>query len=250
MNHKLPKIGLIGYGTMGKEIAKAAKSNGFEIGDIFDVDNLLDPKAEYDFDVALDFSAPSAVVENVKILAEKKKNIVIGVTGWYDDMSLVEKYVKDNNIGLLWGANFSVGMQIFMKLTQIASKFINLTPGYDIFVTEAHHRRKKDSPSGSALVLGDIILKEFQPKKTIHTGDFQGVIPQEVLQISSVRAGEIMGQHSVIIDSPADTIELKHSAKNREGFAAGALIAAAWIHQKKGIFKFEDILDQVWFKED
>lgn len=248
MKDNLPKIALIGYGTMGKEIEKAAKDNGFIISAKFDIDNPLSESTQYDFDVAIDFSIPSAVCDNVRILANKGINIVIGATGWYDSMPIIKNIVEEKKIGVLWGANFAIGMNIFMKVTQVAAKLINLTPGYDVFINEIHHRRKKDSPSGSALVLGDIIMKEFEPKKSLLFGNTEGVISPDSLQITSNRAGDILGIHSVHIESLADSIELKHTAKNRDGFAAGALLAAAWIHQKKGIFSFDDILDQMWFQ--
>lgn len=249
MTNELPRIALIGYGTMGREIEKAAKSNDFEIAAIFDIDNPLDKGSNFNFDVAIDFSTPRAVYDNVNILADNGKNIIIGATGWYDSLPLIQDIVKQKNIGLLWGSNFSIGMNIFMKITQVASKLINLAPGYDIFISETHHKRKKDSPSGTALSLGEIILKEFNGKDSMLFGNPEGVISPDSLQISSIRGGDALGKHTVTLDSPVDYIELTHSAKSREGFAAGAVLAAAWIHGKKGFFKFDDILDQIWFSE-
>lgn len=250
MENKLPNLGIIGYGSMGKEVEKSAKELGFAITEIFDIDNPLDEKGKYKFDVAIDFSAPKAVLDNVRILSKLGKNVVVGATGWYDRMPMIQNYVKDSGIGLLWGSNFSIGMQIMMKLTQAAARFINLSPGFDIYINEIHHTRKKDSPSGSALTLGEIVLKEFTPKTKIKTGNFDELPDPECLQITSARIGSIPGTHTVTIDSPSETITLEHSAKNRIGFASGALVAAGWIHGKRGFYKFEDILDQIWFKED
>lgn len=249
MGENLPKIAIIGYGTMGHEIEKAAKSNGFEVVATYDIENPITEEKRFDFDVALDFSIGRAVYDNVKILAENGKNMVIGATGWYDSLEIVTNLVKKHDVGMLWSPNFSIGMNIFMKIVQVASKLINLAPGYDIFIVETHHKRKKDAPSGTALTLGEIILREFKHKEQIICGNPEGAILPEMLQICSVRAGDYLGKHTVTIDSPVDTIELTHNAKSREAFASGALLAASWIHGKKGVFKFDDILDQIWFAD-
>ncbi len=249
MSNELPKIAIIGYGTMGKEIEKAAKKDGFEICATFDIDNPLSISSNCDFDVAIDFSTASAVYDNVRTLAAHGKNVVIGATGWYEMMPLIQDIVAQNNIGLLWASNFSIGMNIFMKITQVAAKLINLAPGYDAYISEAHHRRKRDCPSGSALTLGEIILKEFKSKDNFVFGNPEGVISPDSLQITSVRAGDELGRHTVMLDSPIDSIELTHSAKSREGFAAGALLAATWLHKKQGFYKFDDILEQIWFAD-
>jgi|YNPMSStandDraft_1061717.scaffolds.fasta_scaffold00014_77 4-hydroxy-tetrahydrodipicolinate reductase len=249
MNEKLPRIAIIGYGTMGKEIEKAAKNNGFEVVGCYDIDNPITEEKKFDFDVAIDFSLGRAVYDNVQVLAENGKNIVIGATGWYDSLEIITNLVKKHDVGMLWSPNFSVGMNIFMKIVQVASKLINLAPGYDIFIVETHHKRKKDAPSGTAITLGEIILREFKHKEQLLFGNPEGAILPEMLQISSIRAGDYLGRHTVTIDSPVDTIELTHNAKNREGFATGALLAASWINGRKGVYKFDDILDQIWFAE-
>ncbi|MEJ5244965.1 MAG: 4-hydroxy-tetrahydrodipicolinate reductase [Bacteroidota bacterium] len=249
MKAKLPRLAIIGYGTMGHEIEKAALSNGFEVVAKYDIDNPVVEETKFDFDVAIDFSIGRAVYDNACILARNGKNFVIGATGWYDSLELVTNIVKKYDVGMLWSPNFSIGMNIFMKIVQVASKLINLAPGYDIFIVETHHKRKKDAPSGTAISLGEIILREFKHKDQLLFGNPEGAILPEMLQISSIRAGDYLGKHTVTIDSPVDTIELTHNAKNREGFAAGALLAASWIQGKKGVFKFDDILDQIWFAE-
>ncbi len=246
MSSQMPKIAIIGYGAMGKEIEKSAKLNNLEVVEKFDLDNPLRSDREYDFEVAIDFSIPKAVIDNVKILSDKKINIVIGATGWYDNLPIIEKFAKESGIGLLWGANFSIGMNIFMKITEMTAKLTSSAKGYDVFINEMHHTRKKDSPSGSALVLADIIMKEFPGKTEILAGNALGAIEPEALQITSTRAGDIMGTHEVTFTSPADSIELKHTARSREGFAEGAILAAKWIFGKKGIYKFDQILNDIW----
>jgi 4-hydroxy-tetrahydrodipicolinate reductase len=249
MNHSSPKIAIIGYGSMGKEIEKATITRGFQITNIFEIDNPLNENEKYDFDVAVDFTYPDSVVENVKKLCYLKKNIVLGTTGWQNNSDELKKYVNDSGIGLVYGSNFSIGMQMFSWLTEYASKLVNKIEDYDISLQEIHHKRKKDSPSGSALSLAQIILKEVSRKNKIMSETAHSAIEPEALHVSSARVGEITGTHTIMMDSKADTIELIHRAKNRSGFAEGALLAAEWINGKNGFFDFKDILNEIWEKE-
>jgi 4-hydroxy-tetrahydrodipicolinate reductase len=236
-----PKIALIGYGSMGLEIEKIAKSRNFIITDIFELDNKIIKKKKYDFDVAIDFSFPDSVEYNVKTIAELKKNIVIGTTGWYDKLNLIKNIINEAGVGCVYASNFSIGMQMFFKIVKDAADLINQFPDYDIMLHEIHHKRKKDTPSGSALRIADIILENVDSKKTILKGNQKGGIKKEQLHISSARVGEVTGIHSVLIDSLTDSLEIIHRAKNRNGFANGALSAAEWIYGKKGFYKFDDI---------
>ena len=235
------KIALVGYGSMGKEVEKAAKQKGIEISEIFDLDNPLIPRNKFSFDVAIDFSLPDAVLNNVKILAENKINCVIGTTGWYEKMPEISAIVLESGIGCVYGSNFSIGMNYFFKLVEFAAKELNKFEDYDIFLHEFHHKRKKDSPSGTALSLGNIILNNFSKKTKIDSNKIDGIIDETTLHISSTRGGEVVGIHNIFIDSISDTIELSHIAKNRSGFALGALEAAKWIDGKKGFYDFRDI---------
>lgn len=249
MNQKLPKIAIVGYGAMGKEIEKSALAKDFHLTNIFEIDTPLNENIIYDFDVAIDFSFPDSVLENVKKLGKLKKNIVLGTTGWKEYSEEIKKIVAGNGIGLVYGSNFSVGMNMFFKIVSSLSKMLNNHPGYDISVNEIHHTRKKDSPSGTALSIADIILKELGRKNKILDETSCGTIQPSALHVTSARVGEVTGTHTVYIDSPADTIELTHRAKNRSGFAEGALLAAEWINGKKGYFDFPDVLNDIWNKE-
>ncbi len=243
--NKTLKIAIIGYGAMGKEIEKAAQKKGMIITDIFEVSEPIDTKKRYDFDVAIDFSYPDSVCDNVKALSELGKNIVLGTTGWNDYKSQVEMSVNESKIGLIYDSNFSIGMNLFQKITAQAVKYINNFADYDILLNEVHHKRKRDHPSGTALALAEIILQNSSKKThTLEVLDDNPINPS-ALQISAMRVGDIAGTHSIIMDSPVDTIELTHRAKNREGLAHGAIIAAAWIHNKKGFYKFSDILEEI-----
>jgi 4-hydroxy-tetrahydrodipicolinate reductase len=240
------KIALIGYGTMGKEIQKVALSQNIEITNIFDEFSLPDFKHNYEFDVAIDFSVPPAVLGNAKLIAESGKNLVIGTTGWYKDTDLIREFAVKNNTGIVWGSNFSVGMQVFFKMVEYGANLINQTDNYDTFIHEMHHKRKQDSPSGTALSLGEIITSILNSKKEILTETVHGEIQKDHLHISSSRGGEVPGTHTVYFDSLADTIELTHRARSRSGFAEGAMTAAKLINGKKGFFSFEELLNDIW----
>jgi 4-hydroxy-tetrahydrodipicolinate reductase len=239
------KIALIGYGSMGQEVEKIASLKGIEIASIHDIDNPLRQDLNYDFDVAIDFSLPDCVLENVSILAEHGKNIVIGTTGWKKFEAKVFEICSRSGIGMVYGSNFSLGMQIFGKLIDLGAELINKFDEYDVFISEIHHRRKTDSPSGTALSLAQKLLSAIERKSEIETETSHSIIEPKKLHLSSLRGGEIAGTHTVYFDSDADTIELTHRAKNRSGFARGALLAAEWISGKQGIWKFDDIFNEL-----
>ncbi len=240
------KIALIGYGAMGKEIEKTAKRNGIVITDIFELDSKISSSKKYDFDVAIDFGYSEFVRENVEVLSKLNKNIVIGTTGWEKDLIAIKELIKKSDIGCIYGSNFSIGIQMFQRITELACKLMNNIDGYDIMLHELHHKNKKDSPSGTALLLAKTILKNNNLKDEIITDKCEERISSNQLHVSSTRGGEIIGIHSIYLDSLADTIELTHRAKNRTGFAVGAVSAAKWIHKKKGLFQFNDMLDDLW----
>lgn len=239
------KIAILGYGKMGKEIESIALNQNLIVSDIFDIDKPIDANHQYDFDVAIDFTQPVSVLNNVKILAQMKKNIVVGTTGWEKDFDTVSNIVKQNNIGLIFGSNFSIGMQLFMRITEHAAKLINNIDAYDIFLHEIHHNMKKDSPSGTAISLANLILRNVKSKDEILGSTSDGIISANRLHVTSTRGGKIPGTHTVFIDSDADTIELTHRAKNRTGFASGAVAAAKWIAGRTGMFDFSDIFDDI-----
>jgi 4-hydroxy-tetrahydrodipicolinate reductase len=242
------KIGIIGYGSMGKELEAVAKEQQVIINDILDIDRPIDVNSQYKFDVAFDFSHSDAVPENIKVLCKLKKNIVLGTTGWENHFHLIKKEIENSGTGFIYGSNFSIGVQIFQKIVKYSCSLLNYIDGYDIMLFEAHHKRKKDSPSGTALKLADIIIKNVNKKMFYSCEPIQGAIPSEMLHITSLRGGEIIGNHSVIIDSLQDSIELTHRAKNRRGYAIGAIYAARWIYKKKGFYEINDMLDTLWEK--
>ncbi len=235
------KIAIVGYGAMGKSIEKVAQKNNIEVTDIFDINSPIEHYKNYNFDVAIDFSSPAAIMDNIKILTNLNKNIVIGTTGWYQKIDEVRNYCEKAGNGIIWASNFSVGMQIFFKIIKEASKAIDKLDSYDIFINEIHHNNKIDSPSGTANMIANIILENNSRKKTIITETLNRKISSEELHISSNRGGNVVGTHTVFLDSTEDMLELKHIAKNRNGFAEGAVLAAKWIFNKKGFYNFSDL---------
>ncbi|MEK6950049.1 MAG: dihydrodipicolinate reductase C-terminal domain-containing protein, partial [Nanoarchaeota archaeon] len=152
---------------------------------------------------------------------------------------------KNAKIGMIWSGNFSIGVNIYFKIIENAAKIMNKFTDYDMFVHEFHHNQKADSPSGTAVMIGKILTDNVDRKKKIVTEELKRRITPNELHISSTRSGSIPGTHIVGFDSPADTIELKHTARGREGFALGAIMAAQWIKDKKGFYNIDDLMDDI-----
>lgn len=241
-----PKIAIIGYGSMGREVESIAKAKEYNITNIFEIDNPIQKNVDYDFDVAIDFSYPNEVVQNVETLCQLKKHIVVGTTGWYDQKDRIQGIVEQAGIGMIYATNFSIGMRMFFKIIEDAAKLVDKISDYDVFLHEIHHRHKKDSPSGTAQSLAGIIIDNVNSKKSIVTDSINGEIRPDQLHVSSTRGGEVMGYHKLFLDSAADTIELTHRAKNRSGFAAGAISAANWINGRTGFYEFSEMIENIW----
>jgi len=242
-----PRLALVGYGKMGRELEQVAGERGFEIGAVLDVHNNAQGEGLTEaglagVDVCVDFTAPTTVVDNIRRIAACGKDMVVGTTGWYDQLDAVRRVVADAGVGLVYAPNFSVGVNLLFKLTEYAGRLVDRLAEYDPYVLELHHNQKADSPSGTALQLGHILLGAVGRKQTLRTTAAEGPIPPESLHVASVRAGHIFGRHTVGFDSPFDTLELTHTARSRRGFAAGALLAAAWVRGRKGVFHFADVL--------
>jgi 4-hydroxy-tetrahydrodipicolinate reductase len=235
-------VALVGYGAMGQEIEGLCPTENIDINYIFDIDTPLVEKEKYDFDTAIEFSTPSTVVENIRILAEMGKNIVCGTTGWNEKKDYVRDLIISNNVGLVYASNFSIGMRLFFKIIEDSAKRFSGFTEYDVMLHELHHKRKTDSPSGTAITLAQILLDNLDSKTEIVSDKIEGRISPDVLHVSSTRGGEIAGTHTVYFDSFADTIELTHRAKNRSGLALGALKAVELIEGKKGFYEFGDLL--------
>lgn len=241
-------IAIIGYGKMGREIERVAKARGINIASVIDPNTKDAPFDEIsresmkNVDVCIDFTVPEAAIDNIKKAAGFRKNIVMATTGWYDDMDKAKKIVKGSGIGLIWSGNFSLGVNIFFRIVEDAAKIIDNVEDYDVFAYEIHHSQKKDSPSGTAKMIADMLVRNIKRKESIVTDRLDRRIKDSELHLASIRGGSVPGIHVVCFDSAADTIELKHTARNREGFALGAVMAAEWVNKKKGFFNIDDLM--------
>lgn len=241
------RLALIGYGKMGKEIERVAIDRGMEICARVDIDTTsLMIEGVKKADVAIHFALPPTVAGHVEELAKLRKSIVVGTTGWQNDRGRIQALVQDSGIGLVHASNFSVGVNVLYHILKEAGSLLDGFPDYDVSVHEVHHNNKIDSPSGTAVSIANVLLSAIKRKKEILAGPPDGRIRPEQLQITSERIGSVVGTHGVRFDSSADSIEIVHTAKNRTGFALGALVAAEWIKDKQGMFTFDEVLEDLF----
>ena len=234
-------IALLGYGKMGKEIEKICLAHNHTISARIDNENDW-TKYENEFqqsDVAIEFSMPNTVIENINKCFKHNIPIIVGTTGWYDQKEDIKTLCLNGGNTLVFGSNFSVGVNLFFHINQTVAKLLDNYPDYKVSMEEIHHTQKLDAPSGTAISLADIIIKEINPLKDWQKGKSDS---NETLGIVSKRIDPTPGTHTVVYSSDIDEIELKHTAKSRAGFAKGAVFAAEWIKDKKGWFEFRDIL--------
>ena len=240
---------LIGFGSMGQKIKEAAQSRGHNILVIVDPAH---PAANYKLiadadlsgvDVVLDFSSSAAVIDNVKFASNFGKGLVIGTTGWHEHLPEVRRIAEAKKIGLLWSANFSIGVNLYYRLAARAAELMNHYEEYDIWGTELHHHNKADSPSGTAKELAKILLANIPRKTSVVYDKLDRKINPNEIHFSSTRGGAVNFSHTVAFDSPSDTITLIHSARDRGGYALGAVKAAEWLAGKQGVFTMDDFLN-------
>ncbi|MBE8721680.1 4-hydroxy-tetrahydrodipicolinate reductase [Sphingobacterium pedocola] len=243
------KIVLLGYGKMGQLIEKFAMKRGHEVVLIVDENNRssIDLEDLEEADVAIDFSTPHAALDNISLCFEADLPLVVGTTGWYDHLQEVKETCLESNQSLLYGSNFSIGVNIFFHINKLLAKAIDPYKQYDVQVEEIHHIHKLDAPSGTAITIAEGILENSSTKnKWVNdvVGEGEEIIAKsDELLIESLRIEEVPGTHTVLYSSEVDQIEFKHTAHNRDGFALGAVIAAEWLQGKKGFFQVTEIFD-------
>jgi 4-hydroxy-tetrahydrodipicolinate reductase len=254
------KIAVIGYGKMGKIIEEKALNRGHRIVSIVDplvkagmsqsgapiLESIEQLSGQPSPDIAVEFTRPDTAVANIKALAERHIPLVAGTTGWYDRLDEVTAFVQASGSCLLYSSNFSLGVNLFYRIAACAAQLIDPYPEYDVAGFEAHHNKKADSPSGTAKTLVNKVLSVMTRKNTPVWETLNRPPRMEELHFPSIRTGACPGTHSLIFDSEADTIEITHTARNREGLASGAILAAEWLAgngvDRKGVFTFEDVL--------
>jgi 4-hydroxy-tetrahydrodipicolinate reductase len=248
------KIALVGYGKMGREVEQVALSKGHSIvarcdPSLSGASDSVESASMEAADVCIEFTSPSAVLDNIRRIARMRKPLVVGTTGWYEHLAEAEAIVISNGGGLVYAPNFSLGVNLFYQLAETAAELFSHFEEYDVFGSETHHRQKVDSPSGTARKLGEVVLKKFTRKKRVITEPLNRPITADEFHLVSARAGHFPGVHSLVFDSAADTIELTHSVRSRSGFAVGALLAAQWILSRQGFYSFEQVLRDVLSSE-
>ncbi|WP_461449116.1 4-hydroxy-tetrahydrodipicolinate reductase [Mucilaginibacter sp.] len=245
------KIALIGYGKMGKIIEKIATDRKHEIVLKIDHENVHELTAEnlQKADVAIEFTMPASVLGNINTCFNAGTPVVVGTTGWYDNLEQIKQECQASNGTLLYATNFSVGVNIFFHVNKLLAKLMNNYPYYDVQVEEIHHTQKLDSPSGTAITIAEGIIENIDSKDkwsnflVSDDNDSDANIKQNVLLIESLRIDSVPGTHTVIYDSEVDSIEFKHTAHNRNGFALGAVLAAEWVHDKKGFYSVQEMFN-------
>ena len=230
------KIALLGYGKMGKVIEGIALKRGHSI--VLKVNSKEDDYSLSDVDVAIDFSTPDSAVDNITTCLNNSTPIISGTTGWLNNYNQMVELCKEKNGTFLYASNFSLGVNIFFELNKTLAKLMSGQHQYNVGLEEIHHTQKLDAPSGTAITLAEEIIKNSDYKSwTLENpkSDEVGIIAKRIENVS--------GTHIISYESSVDTIEIKHTAHSREGFALGAVIAAEWIHGKKGVYTMKDVLN-------
>ncbi|MCF2876132.1 MULTISPECIES: 4-hydroxy-tetrahydrodipicolinate reductase [unclassified Tenacibaculum] len=230
------KIALLGYGRMGKEIEKIALQRGHEI--VIKTSG----KEEYnitDADVAIDFSVPSSAFNNITNCINNKIPVVSGTTGWLEHYNSVVELCNEKEGAFIYASNFSLGVNVFFELNKQLSKMMNTLNQYNVSIEEIHHTKKLDAPSGTAITLAEGIIENSD--KTAWELDQK--TSENNIPISAIRTPEVPGTHTVTYNSEIDTIDIKHTAHNRQGFALGAVVAAEWLISKTGVYTMRDVLN-------
>jgi len=246
-------IALVGYGNMGKRIHALSEEAGHMVELILDEHNNINgaginSEAFKNIDVAIDFSHPEVVTDNLKKVLLLRIPVVVGTTGWLDHKSDIEQMRNQYDGKLLYGSNFSVGVQLFAKLIQRAGALFGNNAMFDAALHEVHHTQKADAPSGTATTLAEHWLKEADDKTSIQNGvPEKGRVDPGKFYVTSQRLGSVFGEHQLRINSPFDDIEITHRARSRDAFASGAIKAAEWLHkqEKPGFYLIENIVEEL-----
>lgn len=235
------KIALLGYGKMGKEIEKISLERGHVISIIIDKNDAVDKLKNSD--VAINFSTPDSAVNNIKLSLDSLVPVVSGTTGWLEKYDDIIEYSKKTNTSFMYSSNYSLGVNLFFELNKKLATLVGNYKDYNINIEEIHHKQKLDKPSGTAITLADEIITNSKYSEWSFDKN-----NKDTIKMISKREDNIPGTHSVQYNSLIDSLEIKHTAHNRKGFALGAVIAAEWILNKKGVFNMSDVIKDTNFK--
>ncbi len=238
------KIAIIGYGKMGKAIENIALQRNYEIVLRISRQNLdkLTSENLQKADVAIEFSRPEVAYKNIETCIKAGIPVISGTTGWLNRKAEIEQLTKDKGGAFLYASNFSVGVNIFFAINRQLAEMMDVQEDYSVKIHEIHHTQKLDAPSGTAISLGQGILENIQRLKKWQALETDRVASQDILPITSSRIDSTPGTHVISYTSDIDEIEIKHTARSRQGFALGALMAAEWIRGKQGNFTMSDML--------
>lgn len=238
---------LLGHGKTGSLVATIARERGHNLAVLPSAENEngagLTPERLRGIDAVIDFTTPHAVIANIEACCRAHANIVVGTTGWYGEIPRIQDMVDISGNALVYASNFSVGVNLFFDIARLAGSAAR--HGYDVRIVERHHIHKKDKPSGTAISIASQLAEGTTDNSDTSTAQDTTRQWHVSIPIESIREGEIVGEHTIILESAADTITLQHSAKSRRGFAEGAVAAAEWIRGKRGFYEFHDIVDQL-----
>ncbi len=244
ISKKSLNIALLGYGKMGKEIEQFALESGHKI--VLIIDNETDWELKGSdlakADVAIDFSMPKTAINNIENCFTANVPIVVGTTGWYDDFKKISEMCKIKNQSLFYATNYSLGVNIFSAINKKLAEIMNRFPDYDISLSETHHTQKLDAPSGTAISLAEEILIQIDRKSDWKLVENNQNVDENIMPIKAYRIDKTPGTHEIIYQSLVDEIRIIHEAKNRKGFAKGAILAAEYVFDKKGIYNMNDLL--------
>jgi 4-hydroxy-tetrahydrodipicolinate reductase len=237
-------IAIIGYGSMGQEIEREATLRSHRITHRINSAKELARADLGQVDVAIEFTRADQASDNVSRLLDAGRRVVCGTTGWYDHLPAIAEKVRIREGGFLYSPNFSIGVQLFLRVVKAAARLVERVPEYDVYGHEHHHGHKADSPSGTALRTAEILLENIGRKSMLVTETLHRPPDSWELHFTSSRGGHAPGRHCVTFDSPADTIEIVHTARTRAGFAQGAVVAAEWLHGRTGFFSMDRFVEE------
>lgn len=244
-NKKPPPLAIIGYGRMGHAVQQAAESRALAVAYIIRNRAELEQTKFPTGTVAICFTNPQEEADNIRLLASRGISMVIGTTGWHAQLPDLADFIPRYHVGLLHATNFSLGVQLTMRLMADAARMLHRFENYDVLLHEWHHKDKKDAPSGTAISMAEQIIKQFPRKKKWVLPPADRALQPDELSISAARGGTAVGYHAALFDSPGDLITVTHTSKGRAAYADGAITAALWLQGRIGVYTIDDLLQEM-----
>ncbi len=239
------KVAIFGYGKMGKEIEAILVSRGHQISAKINSSTDLNQTDFSNTDVAIEFSTPTSARANIEFCLQHNIPVVVGTTGWYEDLKQLEHICHNNNGALLYGSNFSIGVNLFFKVNAYLAELMNHFNDYHCNVKEIHHTEKLDAPSGTGITIAEQIISKLDQYKSWMNVEPSEINDKDTLSLASERLPNVPVTHVVTYENEIDKIDFSHTAHNRKGFALGSVLAAEWLKNKKGIYEMKDVFEDI-----